>query len=140
LPPEARARRGAHTRPAPRRLPRTLDPELAAETAKRGVAWDDEIDEPRAFTIGLQAVSLTVAGLVPLIGRPVAVQRELEYSLAPGLEWLSGVAERLSSMSSWAVWTVASGALSTVRSGCRLRRRAAAEFSASLRAASGLGR
>jgi hypothetical protein len=61
--------------------------ELAAETAKRGVLWDDELDEPRAFTIGLQALGLTLTELVPLIGRPVAVQRELEYRLAPGLEW-----------------------------------------------------
>jgi PD-(D/E)XK nuclease superfamily protein len=61
--------------------------ELAAETAKRGVRWDDELDEPRAFTIGLEAISLTLAELVPMIGRPVAVQRELEYTLAPDLEW-----------------------------------------------------
>src|SRR5829696_4738905 len=61
--------------------------ELAAETAKRGVRWDEELDEPATFTIGLQAVGLTLTELVPLIGRPVAVQRELSYALAPGLEW-----------------------------------------------------
>jgi hypothetical protein len=61
--------------------------ELAAETAKRGVRWDAELDEPRAFTLGLEAIGLTLTELVPLIGRPVAVQRELEYTLAPGLEW-----------------------------------------------------
>jgi hypothetical protein len=61
--------------------------ELAAETAKRGVRWDDEVDEPGAFTLGLQAVGLSLTELVPLMGQPVAVQRELEYALAPGLEW-----------------------------------------------------
>ena len=61
--------------------------ELAAEQAKRGVGWDDELDEARAFSIGLEALTLTLAELVPLIGRPVAVQRELEFALAPGLEW-----------------------------------------------------
>jgi hypothetical protein len=61
--------------------------ELAAEQAKRGIAWDAELDEPRAFTVGLEALTLTLAELVPVIGRPVAVQRKLEYTLAPGLEW-----------------------------------------------------
>jgi hypothetical protein len=62
--------------------------ELAAETAKRGVRWDAELDEPRAFTVGLEAVALTLAELVPVIGRPIAVQRALEFTLAPGLEWM----------------------------------------------------
>src|SRR4051794_2172993 len=61
--------------------------ELAAEEAQRGVQWDHELDEPAAFTIGLQALALTLRELVPLLGRPVAVQRELDYALAPGLEW-----------------------------------------------------
>ena len=61
--------------------------ELAAEHAKRGVRWDAELDEPRAFTVGLDALALTLAELVPQIGRPVAVQRKLEYALAPGLQW-----------------------------------------------------
>ena len=60
---------------------------LREEEAKRGIGWDSELDEARAFTIGLQALTLTLAELVPLIGRPVAVQRELEFALAPGLEW-----------------------------------------------------
>jgi hypothetical protein len=37
--------------------------------------------------MGLQALDLTFAELVPHLGEPVAVQRELEYVLAPGLEW-----------------------------------------------------
>ena len=61
--------------------------ELAAEQARRGVHWHDDLDEPDAFRIGRHAVSLTLTELVPLIGRPVAVQRELSYPLAPGLEW-----------------------------------------------------
>src|SRR3954452_11078948 len=60
---------------------------LAAEAGRRGVRWDDELDEPRAFTMGLQALTLTLAEVVPVIGRPVAVQRELNYALAPALEW-----------------------------------------------------
>ena len=61
--------------------------ELAAEQAKRGVTWDAELDEPRAFGVGLDALALTLTELVPQIGRPVAVQRRLEYALAPDLEW-----------------------------------------------------
>src|SRR4051812_48522962 len=60
---------------------------LAVEQARRGVQWDSELDEPAAFTMGLQALALTLRELVPLLGRPVAVQRELDYALAPGLEW-----------------------------------------------------
>ena len=37
--------------------------------------------------MGLEALTLTLRELVPRLGRPVAVQRELEYALAPGLEW-----------------------------------------------------
>src|SRR5215218_6485623 len=49
--------------------------ELAAEQAKRGVAWDAELDEPHAFAVGLEALALTLRELVPQIGRPVAAQR-----------------------------------------------------------------
>src|SRR5829696_7613061 len=51
--------------------------ELAEEAAKQGVRFDLELDEARAFTLGLQAVELTMRELVPQLGRPVAVQREL---------------------------------------------------------------
>ncbi len=61
--------------------------ELAAENGRRGVRWDAELDEPAAFTMGLAAVALTLTELVPRLGRPVAVQRELSYALAPGLDW-----------------------------------------------------
>jgi hypothetical protein len=60
---------------------------LADEQANRGVAWDDGLGEPSAFTLGLQALTLALAELVPQLGRTIAVQRELRYALAPGLEW-----------------------------------------------------
>ena len=34
--------------------------ELAAEQARRGVNWDAELDEPRAFAVGLDALALTL--------------------------------------------------------------------------------
>jgi hypothetical protein len=61
--------------------------ELAAEAAKHGVRWERDLDEAAAFAMGLEAVTLALAELVPRLGRPVAVQRKLEYALAPGLQW-----------------------------------------------------
>ena len=60
---------------------------LAVEQADRGMDWEDELPEPAAFDMGLAAIELTFAELVPKLGRPVAVQRKLEFTLAPGLEW-----------------------------------------------------
>src|ERR1700755_869469 len=45
--------------------------ELAAEHAERGVHWDTELDEARAFTMGLEALALTLRDLLPVLGRPV---------------------------------------------------------------------
>jgi hypothetical protein len=61
--------------------------QLAAERDKRGIDWEDALDEQPAFQIGLEAIDLTFAELVPRIGHPVTVQRRLEFALAPGLEW-----------------------------------------------------
>ena len=61
--------------------------QLSAEDSARGVNWESDLDEQRAFQIGLDALALTLAELVPRLGEPVAVQRQLEYALAPGLEW-----------------------------------------------------
>jgi hypothetical protein len=61
--------------------------ELAEERAKRGVRFDHELDEQAAFAIGLEALTLALAELIPRLGQPVAVQRKLEYVLAPGVEW-----------------------------------------------------
>ena len=35
--------------------------------------------------MGLQAIELTLAELVPKLGQPTAVQRKLEFALAPGI-------------------------------------------------------
>jgi hypothetical protein len=61
--------------------------ELAAEDDKLGVRWDDGLSEPRGFELGVEALELTFAELVPRLGAPVAVQRKLEFTIAPGLEW-----------------------------------------------------
>ena len=57
------------------------------KSRQRGIHWEPDLDEQAAFQIGLDALELTFAELVPKLGRPVAVQRQLEYTLAPGLEW-----------------------------------------------------
>ena len=61
--------------------------QLEAEEQARGINWEPDLDEQAAFQIGLDALELTFAELIPKLGRPVAVQRQLEYTLAPGLEW-----------------------------------------------------
>jgi hypothetical protein len=61
--------------------------ELEAEEQGRGVDWSD-IHPHAAFELGVQALELTFKQLVPRLGEPVAVQRRLEFTLAPGLvEW-----------------------------------------------------
>jgi len=59
---------------------------LEAEDEKLGVNWSD-IHPQAAFEIGLDALALTFSQLVPRLGEPVAVQRELQFALTPGLEW-----------------------------------------------------
>ena len=58
-----------------------------AEAEQLGIAWEDDTDAERAFGIGLDAIELSFRELVPRLGEPVAVQRKLEFTLAPGLEW-----------------------------------------------------
>jgi hypothetical protein len=60
--------------------------ELEAEQEKLGVDWSD-IHQQAAFEMGLDALELTFAQLVPRLGEPVAVQREVEYTIAPELDW-----------------------------------------------------
>ena len=61
--------------------------EHQAEEQQTGVDWQD-IDQHAAFALGLQALELTFNQLVPKLGEPLAVQRRLEFTLAPGLvEW-----------------------------------------------------
>ena len=57
-----------------------------AEREQLGIAWETDLREDSAFQVGLDAVELTFSELIPHLGEPVAVQRELEYALAPGLE------------------------------------------------------
>jgi len=61
--------------------------ELAAEEDKLGIDWGPELSEAATFEMGLAAIELTLAELVPKLGQPTAVQRKLEFALAPGLEW-----------------------------------------------------
>jgi hypothetical protein len=61
--------------------------ELAVEEDKRGIGWEDELPLAQAFELGRQAVELAMAELIPHLGDPVDVQRRLEYSIAPDLEW-----------------------------------------------------
>jgi hypothetical protein len=58
-----------------------------AEREQLGIAWETELRQDRAFKLGLDAVELSFSELIPHLGEPVAVQRKVEYTLAPGLEW-----------------------------------------------------
>ena len=60
--------------------------ELAAEEDKLGIDWGPELSEAATFEMGLAAIELTLAQLVPKLGQPTAVQRKLEFALAP-VEW-----------------------------------------------------
>ena len=58
-----------------------------AEREQLGIDWETDLREDTAFKLGLDAVELTFSQLIPQLGEPVAVQRQVEYTLAPGLEW-----------------------------------------------------
>ncbi len=60
---------------------------LAEEQDKLGVTWEEDLNEDAAFAMGRDAIDLTFAELVPALGLPVAVQRRLEFAIAPELEW-----------------------------------------------------
>jgi hypothetical protein len=61
--------------------------ELEAEQDKEGIGWEEDLGEKHAFELGRQALELAMAELVPHLGDPVDVQRRLEFSIAPDLEW-----------------------------------------------------
>src|SRR5205085_6864046 len=61
--------------------------ELEAEQETRGVNWEDDLTERAAFELGRQAIELAMAELIPHLGDPVDVQRRLEFTIAPDLEW-----------------------------------------------------
>ena len=58
-----------------------------AEREHVGIAWEADLREESAFKLGLDAIDLSFAELIPQLGEPVAVQRRVEFTLAPGLEW-----------------------------------------------------
>ena len=93
------------------------------EREQLGIAWETDLREDSAFKLGLDAVELTFSELIPHLGEPVAVQRQVEYTLAPGLEWLSWVSGTPSSMSLNQCGSPSSEALSPGRRRCRLRLR-----------------
>ena len=47
-----------------------------AEREHLGIAWETDLREDSAFKLGLDAVELTFAELIPHLGEPVAVQRK----------------------------------------------------------------
>jgi len=61
--------------------------ELEAEHDNQGIDWERDLPATVAFELGRQAVELAMAELVPHLGDPVDVQRRLEYTIAPNLEW-----------------------------------------------------
>ena len=60
---------------------------VEAEREQLGIAWEADLPEESAFKLGLDAVELSLRELIPRLGDPVAVQRKVEYVIAPGLEW-----------------------------------------------------
>jgi hypothetical protein len=58
-----------------------------AEREQLGIAWETDLGEESAFKLGLNAIEVSFAELIPHLGEPIAVQRRVEYTLAPGLEW-----------------------------------------------------
>jgi hypothetical protein len=60
--------------------------QLDTEREQLGIDWSD-IHPVAAFEIGLQALDMTSAQLVPKLGAPVAVQRRVEYTISPGIDW-----------------------------------------------------
>ena len=59
---------------------------VETEREQLGIAWEAELREESAFKLGLDAIDLSFAELIPQLGEPVAVQRRVEYQLAPGLD------------------------------------------------------
>jgi len=60
---------------------------LAEEHDKLGVRWEPGFDEQVSFAMALQAVDLAYEDLVPRIGRPLSVQRKVQFKIAPQLHW-----------------------------------------------------
>ena len=89
LPPDPRPRRAPLRRPAQGRVLERLESWRRGRARELGIAWETDLREDRAFKLGLDAVELTFSQLIPHLGEPVAVQRKVEYTLAPGLDGAS---------------------------------------------------
>jgi hypothetical protein len=61
--------------------------ELEIERDKQGINWEEELGEHAAFELGQKAIELAMLELIPHLGDPVDVQRRLEFTIAPNLEW-----------------------------------------------------
>lgn len=61
--------------------------QIAYEHDRHGISWNDALPEQAAFNLGLRALETALNRIVPHLGHPLAVQRKLELTLAPGLEW-----------------------------------------------------
>jgi PD-(D/E)XK nuclease superfamily len=59
---------------------------LEDDQERQPIVWD-EVDEDTALERGAKALEVTFEQLVPQLGMPVAVQRRVEFTLAPRLEW-----------------------------------------------------
>jgi hypothetical protein len=57
------------------------------EEEDRGIDWSD-IQPEAARDIGLQGIGVALTELVPQLGRSVAVQRKMEFTLTPRCEWV----------------------------------------------------
>ena len=67
--------------------------QFAAELEKaiekeQGVRWEDnQPDEQQSLDICLDLVDLALRNIIPWIDRPVSVQRQISFKLAPHLKW-----------------------------------------------------
>jgi hypothetical protein len=61
--------------------------DLLQQDAERDQIIFDEFDEHTARQIGAAALAEALGQLVPQLGEPVAMQRRVEFPLAPGLQW-----------------------------------------------------
>lgn len=59
----------------------------ANEKDRRETAWTDEQPESMIRGYGLRCVEIYLEQMLPLIGRPVSTQRQIEVRLHPACEW-----------------------------------------------------
>jgi hypothetical protein len=59
----------------------------ANERDRRDTAWTDDEPESMIRAAGLRCVEIYLERMLPLIGQPVATQREIEVRLHPACEW-----------------------------------------------------